>query len=704
MSKIGIKISKILIISALLTNCAYAGFKEHYDLGQQYLSNYQYSGAITEFKNALRINFMDNSARIGLINSYLARGMYYGKNEKDYQKAADDYRSALFYMVYFPAQVTSSQAVPQVTANLNKCLNAIKFDFTPSNRFSTAKQLRAEGNFAAAGYEFNQTLSDRSLQKDSFEQIGDIMKLLGNNNKAAEYYRKAVAVAPDNIPLRLSYAKMLDTLGSENAAVEEYNYILSKTTDNKEVLYALERIYKKKLENSPSDADITANLGAIMQKQGKFDEALLYYQKSEYLNPSNINTRLNVGTLYQQKGDNKTAIKAYDSVLILYPDNVNANLYKAQANAALGDTKAALEGYQKVLRLDPGNTDAQSQMLNLIKGSMTTAEFVDYVKKHLAASNPSELLYNYALDLHKQNKLNEAISIYNEAIKLNSQNPEMYINLAIAQNQAGDSDIALTTLQNAASKFPSNAQIKDVLNSIKNDAINSKLANAAAYYEAKDYQHAIAEYLKITPPTVDSMLGAASSYQALGDNNNAIKYYEQAFKLKPTDSDIAYYIAALYAENQDFENANSYLNKSLAINKNNQKAIEFKKTLTEQMNLEELNNAIALYEAEQYPQSLEMLNKLISKDASNAYAFYYRGMINDALEKRTEAIADYKKAYALNSTDFEIINYLIAVDYDTLGNTKEAYNYYNLYANSNAADDEYKQYAKARAEELNANK
>ena len=104
-------------------------------------------------------------------------------------------------------------------------------------------------------------------------------------------------------------------------------------------------------------------------------------------------------------------------------------------------------------------------------------------------------------------------------------------------------------------------------------------------------------------------------------------------------------------------------------------------------------------------KNLEIYNsKLISKDASNAYAFYYRGMINDALEKRTEAIADYKKAYALNSTDFEIINYLIAVDYDTLGNTKEAYNYYNLYANSNAADDEYKQYAKARAEELNANK
>jgi hypothetical protein len=31
---------------------------------------------------------------------------------------------------------------------------------------------------------------------------------------------------------------------------------------------------------------------------------------------------------------------------------------------------------------------------------------------------------------------------------------------------------------------------------------------------------------------------------------------------------------------------------------------------------------------------------------------------------------------------------------------KDAYNYYKAYANSDVEDDEYKQYAKARAEEL----
>ena len=690
---------KISLAVTLLTNCAYAGFKEHFDLGQQYLSNYQYSGAITEFKNALRINYMDNSARIGLINSYISRATYYGNTERNYQKAADDYRSALFYMQYYPAKMTSQQYIPQVTANLNTRLNQINFDRTPANRFATAKQLRSEGNFAAAAYEFNQALADRNLQKESFEYIGDIMKLLGNNPKAAEYYRKAVAVSPNDIQLRLSYAKMLDTLGNEDAAVAEYNYILSKITDDKETLYSLERIYKKKLEKSSSDADLTANLGAILQKQGKFDEALSYYQKSEMLNPSNINTRLNVGTLYQQKGDNRTAIKAYDSVLTLYPDNVNANLYKAQANAALGDTKAALDGYKKVLALDPANTEAQGQMLNLIKGNMTTAQFIDYVKKNMANSNPAELFYSYALDLHKQNKLSDAITMYNEALKLNSKNPEIYTNLALAQNQSGTGEAALMTLKTASVKFPNNSQIKEVIKSVESDLTNAKLSKAAEFYNKKDFKSAIVEYSKISPATVDSMLGIASSYQSLNDNKNAIAYYEKAFQLKPEDSNIPYYIAVIYSESEDWENSKKYLNKALAINSENKQASEFLQTVNEQIELVALNKAIAYYEAEQYNEALPIFNQILSSDKSNSYAYYYRGMIYDAQEKRNDAINDFKKVYELNK-DFEIVNYLIAADYDTMEKYKDAYNYYTKYASSNAQDDEYKQYAKARAEEL----
>ena len=44
--------------------------------------------------------------------------------------------------------------------------------------------------------------------------------------------------------------------------------------------------------------------------------------------------------------------------------------------------------------------------------------------------------------------------------------------------------------------------------------------------------------------------------------------------------------------------------------------------------------------------------------------------------------------------------YAIAINYDKLEKYKEAYDYYKKYSNSAALDDEYKQYAKTRVEEL----
>lgn len=679
----------------------FAGFKEHFDLGQQYLSNFQYSGAITEFKSALRINYLDNSARLGLINSYLARATYYANTDHDYKKAGDDYRAALFYLTIYPNanQVkNSAQTIVLVSSNLNKCLNAIDFDTSAQNRYATAKQLRAEGNFASAGYEFNQALSDENFVKDSLQQTADILKVLGNDPKAVEYYKKAVAVAPNDIPLRLTYAQLLDKLGQEDASVDEYNYILSKTTDNKDVLYTLERIYKRKLEDSPNDGSITANLGAIMQKEGNYDEALRYYSKAEYLDPSNTNTRLNVGTLYQQKGDYKTAITAYDSILILNPNNVQANLYKAQSLASLGDKKGALELYKKVALLDPDNETVQADMISMVKDTMTIPQFIEYAKKNYS-NNAGDILYDYALDLHKKEKLADAICLYNEVIKLDNDNSEAYVNLAIAQGQEKKYVQALATINTAKSKFSDNSQITATELSLKSQYMDEKLEIAGNYYNNKDYQNAINEYLKITPATADTMLGVASAYQNLNNTDKAIEYYKQALNLAPTNSDIAFYIASLYADKEDMENAKTFAQKSLALNKTNKQAQDLLKSISENIEAQNLDKAIALFDREEYDESLALINQILNTNAKNSYALYYRGMIYDEQKKYAQAISDYKKAISVNP-DLIIVNYLIGVDYDMLEQYKNAMSYYKAFTATYSEDNDYLKYAKTRIGEL----
>ena len=697
------------ILATALCMCSipaltFAGFSEHYTQGQEYLKNYQYSSAIQEFQNALKINYLDNSARIGLVNSYLANGAFLANKQKDYNGAANCYRSALFYLLYYPEGTsTGSAALSQVKSNLEKCLNEINFDKSAQNRFNTARELRAEGNFAAAGYEYMQTLGEKQYVKDSFEQMGSIMKVLRNNPKSVEYYRKAVAIAPDDVNLRLSYAKMLDITGEEDLAVNEFNRILSQTDKNEEVLYALERIYKKKLDKSPSDANVTTNLGAILQKQGKLDEALAYYSKAEALDKNNINARINTGTLYQQKKDYEKALAAYDSVLMLYPKNIQANLYKAQTYDELGRKKDAQIFYEKVLALDPANEQASYGLKNILRSTLSTTEFIDYVKKNSRTGKPADELYLYALDLHKSNKLNDAITIYKEVIMMAPNNAEAYVNLALAQNQNNDTEGAITLLKAAREKFPKNTQVEQTLNTIYSQVNDEKLAKASELYKNGDFEQAIQIYSNITPMTEDIMLTIATCWQNLDNQQEAIAAYKKAFEINPKNADTAYYIATILIDyNSDSEEGMKYINKALAIDPKHVDSLQLKQYLAEQAEMKELETAMSHFEQQNYDDSMKILNKIISQNENNAYAYYYRGMIYDAKENPKSAIKDYEKAVELNN-DLSIIYYLLGLDYDILEETENALKNFEIFVANYSENDEYKTYASDRVKDLKSN-
>lgn len=688
-----------LLIACLAAN---ADFAEHYNLAQQYLSQYQYSSAIMEFKKALRINYMDDSARVGLINSYLARGTYFANKDKNWEAAANDYRAALFYLKYYPAPQdiqNSAQAIANSTENLNQCLVMLKFDASAKSRYQKAKDLRLQGFFSEAAYEFAQSVSDTSLRKDSYEQIGDIMKVLGNDTKCAEYYQKAVALSQNDADLMLKYARVLDKLGQCDEAAKEYNCALAQGGDDPEVLYSLERIYRQKLALAPNDPATIMNLGAILQKQNKYDEALQYYNQASQLDPTNVTTRLDVGTLYQQKQSYDAAIEAYDSILSLYPNHLEANLYKSECLALSGQKDLAIEGFKRVLSIDPKNQDAKNQIFDLMKGSMSPADFMAYLAKN-ASSDKSNIdaMYNYAIELHKKNKLDDAITCYKEVLKLKTDNPEIYINLAIAYKQNNNLPQAKQILQDAKIKFPNNKQIADNLKEFADEAVAGKFDEASKYYNSGDYKQALTAYQSVLPPNFDSLTGIAACYKALEDDMHALEYYKKALTLSP-NSDIAYYIGVIYSEKEDWTNSKVYLKKALALNANNTKAKDLLGTVTEQANIKLVDNAIAFYDKGNYKEALAIFNKVILEDSKNAYAYYYRGLINDVNKKYLLAIADYKKAIVYNSS-LSIVYYLMALDYDNLAQYKSALINYKKYISLTAESNEYKTYSMARIKEL----
>lgn len=658
----------ILALSVVVQQGVWAApsgaFVQHYEAAQNYLTQGQYSSAVVEFRKALRINYMDNSARIGLINSYLARATYYANQEKNYDKSANDFRSALFYLKMFPTKeqaiLNSSGMIASSMENLNQCLKVTGFDRTASSRYKKAEELRAMGNFSAAAFEFSQAAQNEKLAGDANIQIADLMKLLGNEPRSADYYKTALDLKPTDSLLRMKYARTLDKLGRYDEAVSQYNAALTHSKGDMEVLYALERIYLKKLAQTPSDAELNANIGAIKQAQGDFEAALSYYGKAEQINPSNVNTRLNVGTLFQQKKEYLKAIKSYDSVLTLYPDNVQANLYKAQALKEMGNKKEALSYYQKVLSIDPANSVAKSDMISVMQATMSPEEYVSYLAQ--TAQNDKTIqavLYDYAVKLHKDKNIASAISAYKAVISANPSKADAYVNLAICYAAQNDYKNATQVLDTAKSKFPTNNLVLKTLQDVQKDSVASVLMAASNSYENKDYKQAIDYYSSINPATEDSLIGIAASYQALEKYDKAIEFYQKAQNVNPQNAEIPYYIGYLYSEQKNWIEAENYLKKAINLNPES----EAKNLLTyvmQNLTLVEYNEAVKLFEKNEFQSALDKFNNVLAKEAGNEFAYYYRGLIYDELKKYKLAVDDYSKFMSIHKSDDEYFQYIKA--------------------------------------------
>lgn len=656
---------------------AFADFREHYELAQEYFHKSQYSSSIDEFKKALRINYLDNSARIGIVNAYLARGTYYANNG-NLSKGADDFRSALFYIKYYPLKdVPTNTYATESSANnsLKYCLDKIGFDYSAESRYNKADMLRTEGLFPAAVYELEQIRNNPKYQKEATAQIADMIKLLGNNERAADYYKDALRLDPHNGPLLLRYARLLDKLGRQDEAVVQYNQALAESDNDKEILYALERIYAKKLEASPRDAELNANIGAIKQKQKDYVNALAYYKRAEeYSNASTdinskINTRLNIGTLFQAQNNYAKALEVYKSILVEYPDNLNANLYTAQCYELSGENSKALTYYQKALALDPTNSQIRKDIVTLKRNSMSPDELLAYVENNSQVDKSMvNIMYDYAMDYHKKNDVDTAIKFYRGVLKVEKNNPEVYTNIALCFIEKQDYDSAKEILLNAKQRFPNNKIINDTLSDLDSAIVSETNADAYEAFNNKDY-------------------------------GKALEYYKRALSMNPNSVETLYSIAALYYNQQNWNEAKNYLNRALAINSNHKEAQNLMREVKKVTSQVQLQKGADLFNRGYVDEALTSFKQAITDDDTNANAYYYRGLAYDAKKNYQEAINDYQKALQ-NDKNLHLVNYLLAVDYDNLGRHLDAKNYFKLFVESYNLKDQYFEYAQTRLKQL----
>jgi len=117
--------------------------------------------------------------------------------------------------------------------------------------------------------------------------------------------------------------------------------------------------YQAAVAEHPDDPRALNNLGQLLVRLGRAQEAIQYLDKAAQLTPDSWSYQFNRARAYAELKQWDAAIAGYQQAGHIFPDDYATQYNLAKTLQASGDVKAALPAYERAITLAPGQPDFQ---------------------------------------------------------------------------------------------------------------------------------------------------------------------------------------------------------------------------------------------------------------------------------------------------------------------------------------------------------
>lgn len=182
---------------------------------------------------------------------------------------------------------------------------------------------------------------------DAHHHLGVVLVELGRLDDAIASFERAGRLRPTS-------REIADNLRFTRAAREEQQGSLLA---NQGDLAGAEQAFRRALEHHDDWAEAHNNLGIVLGKQQRFEQAILAYQRAVELKPDFVDAHHNLGTTLAQLGRHDEAADCFRRAVELQPDAAAAHHRLGTLLHRQGKLVEALASYDRAIALDPANRE-----------------------------------------------------------------------------------------------------------------------------------------------------------------------------------------------------------------------------------------------------------------------------------------------------------------------------------------------------------
>jgi tetratricopeptide (TPR) repeat protein len=251
----------------------------------------------------------------------------------------------------------------------------------------------------AAQFSRNALEQAAKLQDNRFEAlclnaIALVESATGRTRQAIQAYRRAQALAPEQISPWNNLGKLHFKLEEYEDAVEAFQKAVEQNPSDRvswgglgDSYYRVGRhddaifAFRKALELGPTDHHCWSRLGDVYAQEGQLDEAFIAYQKALEFNRGSASSWLGLGDVYRLQGSDENALLAYRTAIEIDPTNARPWDEMGNIHYNAGAFEEAIQAYEKAIELDLAIGNAYDRLASIYFQNENYAKAIPLLKK-----------------------------------------------------------------------------------------------------------------------------------------------------------------------------------------------------------------------------------------------------------------------------------------------------------------------------------